>query len=604
MRLNKIGKISVLNFFALLMIVLATGLGIWFLTKNNMIVDFVRDAENKSFDYRQEVVSKKRSNFIAKENIAIVTIDDVSFEYLWDKYGEWPVPRSVYTDLINYLEQYNPKAVVFDLFFIKSLKSSVAADAKLINTVNKYDNIYMAMNFDNIPADARAPQDLPKRLKVGIEIAPEGKISMKNMTFSNCRTILTGLLNGKANVGMANVNRSTDGIIRTVSPFAFYKGEYYPYLSLLAANNYSNIGDLKNYTIDSKSRLIVGDKRIPLTKDGEVILNWYGGAGEVFDMVPMYKLLLNMEQGKKGFDLENKTIYIGTSATSLHDAKSVPVSKLYPGVEIHATFLNNFIEDSFVSKTPFVVDVLIVFALAFATMFIVFASASTVFATLSTLMMFLGYIFVTYYCMYFNNLWLPLVLPIFAAVIVFALAYIIKYLIKSRDFEYQYKLATVDGLTDLYNHRYFQETLKQQMEMSKRYGTNVSLIIIDIDFFKKFNDTFGHQAGDAVLRQVAQVLKKNVRTSDVVCRYGGEEMSIILPNTNNEEARINAERICKAVAEKPFKLNATDESHVTVSLGVATFPQDGENSKALIETADKGLYRAKENGRNQVGAAE
>lgn len=604
MRLNKIGKISVLNFFALLMIVLATGLGIWFLTKNNMIVDFVRDAENKSFDYRQEVVSKKRSNFVAKENIAIVTIDDVSFEYLWDKYGEWPVPRSVYADLINYLEQYNPKAVVFDLFFIKSLKSSVAADAKLINTVNKYDNIYMAMNFDNIPADARAPQDLPKRLKVGIEIAPEGKISMKNMTFSNCRTILTGLLNGKANVGMANVNRSTDGIIRAVSPFAFYKGEYYPYLSLLAANNYSNIGDLKNYTIDSKSRLIVGDKRIPLTKDGEVILNWYGGAGEVFDMVPMYKLLLNMEQGKKGFDLENKTIYIGTSATSLHDAKSVPVSKLYPGVEIHATFLNNFIEDSFVSKTPFVVDVLIVFALAFATMFIVFASASTVFATLSTLMMFLGYIFVTYYCMYFNNLWLPLVLPIFAAVIVFALAYIIKYLIKSRDFEYQYKLATVDGLTDLYNHRYFQETLKQQMEMSKRYGTNVSLIIIDIDFFKKFNDTFGHQAGDAVLRQVAQVLKKNVRTSDVVCRYGGEEMSIILPNTNNEEARINAERICKAVAEKPFKLNATDESHVTVSLGVATFPQDGENSKALIETADKGLYRAKENGRNQVGAAE
>ena len=116
--MNKIGKISVLNFFALLMIVLATGLGTWFLAKNNMIVDFVRDAENKSFDYRQEIVSKKRSNFTAKENIAIVTIDDVSFEYLWDKYGEWPIPRSVYADLINHLEQYNPKAIVFDLFFI------------------------------------------------------------------------------------------------------------------------------------------------------------------------------------------------------------------------------------------------------------------------------------------------------------------------------------------------------------------------------------------------------------------------------------------------------------------------------------------------------
>ena len=81
-------------------------------------------------------------------------------------------------------------------------------------------------------------------------------------------------------------------------------------------------------------------------------------------------------------------------------------------------------------------------------------------------------------------------------------------------------------------------------------------------------------------------------------------MSIILPNTSYKEARINAERICKAVAEKPFKLNATDESNVTISLGVATFPEHGDEPKALIETADRGLYRAKENGRNQVGSEE
>ena len=311
-----------------------------------------------------------------------------------------------------------------------------------------------------------------------------------------------------------------------------------------------------------------------------------------------------MQNGKKEYNLEGKTVYIGTTATSLHDTKSVPVSKLYPGVEIHATFLNNFIENSFVKKSPIALDCLIVGLLTLITMFIVFASASTIFSTLSTLMLFLGYTFVTYYVMYFNNIWLPLILPLFVSALVFALAYIVKYIIKSRDFEHQYKLATVDGLTELYNHRYFQETLKMQLETAKRYGNNVSLIIVDIDFFKKFNDTFGHQAGDAVLRQVAQVLKKNVRTSDVVCRYGGEEMSIILPNTSYKEARINAERICKAVAEKPFKLNATDESNVTISLGVATFPEHGDEPKALIETADRGLYRAKENGRNQVGSEE
>ena len=601
--MKKLGRITVLNIFASAMIVLAAALIIGVLAKNSLFINFIRDAENKTFDYRQEIVSKKRSTFLAKENISIVTIDDVSFEYLWDKYGEWPIPRGVYADLINYIEKSEPKSIVIDLFFIKSLKSSIAEDAKLINTVKKYDNIYMAMNFDNIPAEARTPQNLPETLQVKVNKSEKSNISLKNMTFTNCRTILSGLLNN-TNVGMANVNRSTDGIIRTVSPFAYYNGEYYPYLSLLAADKYLNKQKTTVYEINDKSELVLGDRKIPLTKDGEAILNWYGASGQVFEMIPMYKLLLNIADNKQEFDLKGKTIYIGTTATSLHDTKSVPVAKLYPGVEIHATFLNNVIENSFIKKSPIALDIAIVSALILVTLFIVFASASAIFATLSTLMLLLGYAFATYYSMYLSNLWLPVVVPFASVATVFALAYVVKYIIKSRDFEHQYKLATVDGLTDLYNHRYFQDTLKQQIETSRRYSSNVSLIIIDIDFFKKFNDTYGHQAGDAVLKQVAQVLKKNVRTSDVVCRYGGEEMSIILPNTNYKEARINAERICKAVAETKFKLNATDESNVTISLGVSTFPEHGEIPKDLIETADRGLYRAKENGRNQVGADE
>ncbi len=601
--MSKIGKVTVLNILACAMIIFTAVVVFWLLAKNNLFTDFIKDAENKSFDYRQKVLTGKKSNFLTKNNISVVTVDDVSFEYLWDKYGEWPIPRDVYAKLIDRIEQSNPKIIVFDLLFIKSLKSSAAADKKLIDTVNKYDNIYMAMNFDNIPEDARKPLDLPSRLQVKVD-NQSGNNLVSNMTFSNCRTILEGLLNGRANVGIANVNRSTDGIIRTVSPFAYYKGNYYPYLSLLAGDYLLNGKFSGVYAINENSELTVGGREIPITPDGEVILNWYGEAGRVFDMVPMYKLLLDIENGQNSFDFKDKAVYIGTTATSLHDTKSVPVSRLYPGVEIHATFLNNLIDNNFIKKTSLAVDIVLCSILALITVFIVFASASAIFATLSTVMILVGYTFITYYLMYISNLWAPLVLPAIIVIIAFALSYIIKYIIKSRDFEYQYKLATVDGLTDLYNHRYFQESLKQQMETAKRYGTSVSLIIVDIDFFKKFNDTYGHQAGDAVLRQVAQVLKKNVRTSDIVCRYGGEEMSIILPNTNNKEARTNAERICKAVAEKPFKLNAADESHVTISLGVATFPQDGEIPKDLIETADRGLYRAKENGRNQVGAPE
>ena len=140
-----------------------------------------------------------------------------------------------------------------------------------------------------------------------------------------------------------------------------------------------------------------------------------------------------------------------------------------------------------------------------------------------------------------------------------------------------------------------------QVENCKRYNSQFSVILVDIDFFKKFNDVYGHQAGDAVLKQVAQTLKKNVRATDVVCRYGGEEMTIILSNTDNDEAIITAQKICQAVAKRTYKLSADQESNVTISLGVATYPQDGLTPAQLIERSDKGLYAAKENGRNQVG---
>ena len=125
--------------------------------------------------------------------------------------------------------------------------------------------------------------------------------------------------------------------------------------------------------------------------------------------------------------------------------------------------------------------------------------------------------------------------------------------------------------------------------------------MIDIDYFKKFNDKFGHQAGDAVLKQVASILKKNTRISDYVCRYGGEEMAIILPNTAYEETLKNAERIRKAVEETPFKLSLTQEGQVTISLGISSYDGADETAQDIIKRADNALYKAKENGRNQVG---
>ena len=162
-------------------------------------------------------------------------------------------------------------------------------------------------------------------------------------------------------------------------------------------------------------------------------------------------------------------------------------------------------------------------------------------------------------------------------------------------------MATTDGLTELYNHRFFQEQIRKQIKIAEKTKSNFSLILIDIDFFKKFNDNYGHQAGDAVLKHVAKTLKSCVRSQDFVCRYGGEEMTILLINTNHENGVKIAQNICNTIASKKFELSPELEVNITISLGVATYSENGKEPAELIEYADKCLYKAKENGRNQVG---
>lgn len=572
-------------------------------TLKNVIVSFFEVAENRTFDYRQTIQTLHKRP-LPNSDIVVLAVDDASLEMLWDKYGEWPIPRNVYADMINYLEKENPQAIIFDLMFIKSMRTAPEADKALADAMNKYSNVYTAMNFDNQTSDVRIPPNLPDRIAVNVENNSNVNLS-KRYGYKNCRLILDSLLNGKVNVGMSNVFRNNDGIIRNVAPLMVYKDKYYPYLAFKASSDYLTQDTNNNFVIDKNKNLKVSDTSIPLTQDGEAILNWYGTSG-THTIVPMYKVINEMN-GKKGalatnFDFKDKIIIIGTTAMSLHDTKSVPVQdNVYPGVEVHATFFNNMLDNNFIHKTTSATNALIIAGVVTLVGVIVMLSTSTLFAFLSTSLFAIAYLFISYYMMELFNFWIPVVLPAIAILAAFALSFLAKYLMKAKDFEYQYKLATIDGLTELYNHRYFQDTLRKQMDIARRYNQPFSLIIADIDFFKKFNDTYGHQAGDAVLRQVAQILKKNSRTTDYVCRYGGEEMSIILPNTSAEEALNNANRICKAVAEKPFQLTPVDSATVTISLGVATFPENAQTPQDLIEWADKGLYYAKEHGRNQVG---
>ncbi len=173
---------------------------------------------------------------------------------------------------------------------------------------------------------------------------------------------------------------------------------------------------------------------------------------------------------------------------------------------------------------------------------------------------------------------------------------------RARLFDQTERLATTDGLTGLTNHRSFQERLDAHLAQAQRYGKRVSLLLCDIDHFKSVNDTYGHPAGDAVLRGVARTLGKEARNTDVVARYGGEEFAIVMPETDAAGAMVIAERIREKVGQLVFD---TEQGplRVTMSLGVATFPEDGKQKAALVERADGCLYHAKRHGRNQSVSA-
>jgi len=166
-------------------------------------------------------------------------------------------------------------------------------------------------------------------------------------------------------------------------------------------------------------------------------------------------------------------------------------------------------------------------------------------------------------------------------------------------------LSSLDGLTNIANRRKFDEKMHSEWHRASRNGSHLSLLMIDIDFFKNYNDTYGHQGGDYCLKQVAEVIKKaEKRGTDLAARYGGEEFALILPETELKWAQEIAENLLKEVQNRQIKhQSSTVADIVTVSIGVATVvPKAKTNYSILVEKADKALYRAKHNGRNQVVA--
>jgi len=164
------------------------------------------------------------------------------------------------------------------------------------------------------------------------------------------------------------------------------------------------------------------------------------------------------------------------------------------------------------------------------------------------------------------------------------------------------EMSTVDELTKLHNRRYFIEALEGEFERAIRYDAEIALVVFDLDFFKKVNDTYGHPIGDMVLSGVGKILNKYVRRSDIACRYGGEEFAVILPYLSKESIFPAYERFRELVSKHSFKYEST-QIHVTISIGIA-FSNDAASANDLLVHADQALYQAKESGRNKIVAYE
>jgi diguanylate cyclase (GGDEF)-like protein len=167
-----------------------------------------------------------------------------------------------------------------------------------------------------------------------------------------------------------------------------------------------------------------------------------------------------------------------------------------------------------------------------------------------------------------------------------------------------YEMSIHDYMTGLYNRRYMEEMLSKALANAKRKGSTLGLIMFDIDFFKNFNDTYGHEMGDLILKKIGECLKEEFREEDILCRFGGEEFLIILIGSSEKMTLRRAENLRKEVQNLQVSMRSQELKQLTISLGVATFPENGMSEKELFHAVDKALYQAKETGRNRVCLAE
>jgi diguanylate cyclase (GGDEF)-like protein len=628
--LDKLKRFSSINnrqVFDLLIILLLTGFSSWCFTQLN-VGHVIESLELSIYDLRMSLSADYQLQKPSKD-IVLVVFDDETLAEFEHVYGAWPWSRQIHADMIQYLNRAQVKLSIFDIMFVGKGKDS--KDNSLVKAYINSPNTYLGFNLTYMVPDTIKHTLQPLK---GVKLQPYQNLLVKNpkldwlflnnpgLNLKGYRPLLPGLMKKPQSLGVINHLRDKDGISRG-NPMVYkvlmpdgkggYKVTFMPYLGLKIVLDLKGFNSDKDVlTLTPDNHLVWKNLNIPLRRDGQLFINWLSSKSKPYTEIPARFLLeasirqktntqTALDKQLKAY-LKDKVVFIGATAVSTFDIKTTSIQRLFPGVTYQAAMFDNLMNSTlFVQRFDGIVTILLSGALSILGCFFLIRIRSATMAYTSVVLLAIGYVVITQLLFWHFRIWLDLAQPLLLFTATVIITFVIKYMTRELDYRKTYKLATTDSLTGLYNYRYFMEQSQQLIERSRDAKSRFSVVLVDIDHFKKFNDTYGHLIGDAVLRAVAQTLKQHVRSIDIVCRYGGEEMTILLARTSLEEALQVANKLVKTIAITKHNLGPGVTRQVTISAGVATYPQHGQSIVDLVEHADKGLYLAKDGGRNQVG---
>ena len=510
----------------------------------------------------------------AYNNIVIIEISDDDIV----KVGRWPWERKWEAAIARALTGLGAKYIYFDIIFSET-SANEENDSLLEEAIRSSKNVYLPFVFQDTSFDIR-------------------KAFLPLERFSN-------YIKG---TGAFNIYPDIDGTTRRI-PLVFEgKDKIYPHAALKITMDYLG-AEIKSIT----PRYIIlsspgEDFKIPLVEKNKILINWEGKWKNTFkhysfiDVLAAYQDRLENKTPRINLeDFKNSICLVAVTAIGLYDIKSVPLEPEYPGIGIFATAMSNIMNKNFLYPVPIWLVILLLYLLAMLPAFLIFGERP--FKEIFAVFLIGVAYFTVDFSLFKMNVWLDFSLPalgLFSSSLTIEIYNFIRVALERQNF---FNMSITDGLTGLYNIRYFRMLLDTEVLMAKHDPTKkFAIVMSDVDHFKHFNDTYGHQLGDLVLKEVANTLKSSVRSSDIAARYGGEEMVLLLRSASLKDGLNIAEKIRKAVEN--YELKDRNSSHkVTISLGVSIFKAT-DNAEGVIKRADEALYKAKESGRNRVATIE